>query len=289
VPHLSEVRKVMVAMAKATTFTQKLAANRLWVQTAFLLVWLDPLALRMHNICGAVFHCYACPLALFACPIGIMANFSSLHMFPFMAVGTLVVVGAVFGGFVCGFACPFGLLQDMAAKIPVRKYRMPAWFGYGRYFVLIVLVLLVPFLFGENHWLSFCRICPAGALEGAVPYMVSQAAAGQAVTIPNPLKITVLVSVLVGMVLVYRFWCRLCPLGAIFGLFNKVSFFFLRVNPSACTHCQICHTNCQIGDAPEEKPNSGACVRCMGCTECRPGAITVGSVVDSPQDKQAQA
>lgn len=275
----------MVAMAKVDTFTKKLAANRLWVQTAFLLVWLDPLALRMHNICGVVFHCYACPLALVACPIGILANFSALHILPLMAIGTIVAAGAIFGGFICGFACPFGLLQDLAAKIPARKFRMPTWFGYGRYIVLIVLVLMVPFFFGESHPLSFCRICPGGALEGAVPFMVSQAAAGQPVTIPNPLKIAVLAVVMVGMVFVYRFWCRLCPLGAIFGLFNRVSFFFLKVNPSACTHCQICHTNCRIGFAPEEKPNSDVCVRCMGCTECKPGAITVSHGLE--KDKEA--
>jgi ferredoxin-type protein NapH len=280
VPHLSEVNEVMVAMAKPGTLTLKLAAHRLWIQTAFLAVWLDPLGLRMHNICGTVFHCYACPLATFACPVGILVSFSSLHIFPFVAVGTLVIVGAVFGGFICGYVCPFGLLQDMAARIRVRKFTLPNWFSYSRYLVLAVLVLAIPFFLGKDHPLAFCRLCPAGALEGAVPYMISQAAAGQAVAIPGFLKIAVLVLVLVGMVLVNRFWCRMCPLGAIFGIFNKVAFFFLKVNPAACTHCQICHTNCQMDIKPDETPNSQACVRCMACTECRPGAISLGNAAD---------
>ena len=62
----------------------------MWVQAGFLLAWLDPLLLRMHNVCGPVFHCYSCPLATFACPIGMLANFSALHVIPFAALGTLV-------------------------------------------------------------------------------------------------------------------------------------------------------------------------------------------------------
>jgi ferredoxin-type protein NapH len=283
-PYLSKVDKVMVAMTKKTSFTQKLAANRLWVQTAFLLAWLDPLALRFHSVCGSVFHCYACPLATFACPVGVLVNFSALHIFPFMAAGTLVLVGGIFGGFVCGYACPFGLLQDLAAKIPVRKFNLPHWFNGGRYFILIGLVLAIPYFFSENHPLAFCKICPAGALEGAMPSMISQAAAGEAVTIPNTLKIAVLAVTVGGMIFVYRFWCRLCPLGAIFGMFNRVAVFILRMNPAACTHCQICHTSCQMGGKPNQQANEDICVRCLECTQCKPKALNVSSVFDKPKE-----
>ena len=88
-----------------------LARRRWWVQTGFLLAWLDPLMLRLHTVCSPVFHCYSCPLATFACPIGLLANFSAIHMIPFAVLGTLVVLGTVFGSFVCGWACPFGFLQ----------------------------------------------------------------------------------------------------------------------------------------------------------------------------------
>ena len=89
----------MVAMAEAKppSFTARLARWRTLVQAAFLLVWLDPFMLRLHSVCGPVFHCYSCPLATFACPIGVIANFGALHVFPFLAVGTLLVVGGLFG------------------------------------------------------------------------------------------------------------------------------------------------------------------------------------------------
>src|SRR5512138_1533217 len=96
-------RRVMVAMTTppAGSRLKALARRRPWVQALFLLVWLDPLLLRMHNVCGPVFHCYSCPLATFACPIGVIANFSALHLIPFAAIGTLVVIGASVGTAVC--------------------------------------------------------------------------------------------------------------------------------------------------------------------------------------------
>ncbi|HUU36286.1 MAG TPA: 4Fe-4S binding protein, partial [Vicinamibacterales bacterium] len=168
----------MVAMAKkglrakAPVFVRW----RLAVQTAFLGVWLLPL--RLFTICSPVFHCYACPLAAFACPIGVLAQFSALHVVPLIALGTLFVVGALFGAFICGWVCPFGWLQDLAAKLPIRKLTLPRWSSNFRYVVLVGLVLLVPYFLGEKHPLFICRVCPAGALEGAVPNSVQKALAG---------------------------------------------------------------------------------------------------------------
>ena len=124
-------------MAKKMRESRRNSARWRWlVQTGFLMAWLDPLVMRMHNVCGPVFHCYSCPLAMFACPIGVLANFSALHVFPFAAVGMLVVLGAAFGSFVCGWACPFGFLQDLIAKVPTPKFTLPLWMGHLRYVVL---------------------------------------------------------------------------------------------------------------------------------------------------------
>ena len=61
----------MASMAKGNSIplSARLARWRVWVQGAFLLFWLDPLAVRLHMVCSPVFHCYSCPLALFACPM----------------------------------------------------------------------------------------------------------------------------------------------------------------------------------------------------------------------------
>ena len=265
--------------------TASLVRWRMWIQSAFLLVWLDPLGLRLHSMCSPVFHCYACPLATFACPVGVLASFTALHIFPFIAIGLLVLAAAVFGSLICGWACPFGFLQDLLGKIPTPKFDLPSWAGHLRYAVLIGAVFLVPYFLGKDHPLFICRFCPAGGLEAAAPSMVSQALAGQQVVWPNALKLTILVLFLVAIFFVRRPWCRiLCPLGAIFSLFNRVSVFFLRLNPDKCTHCERCHKLCQLGIEPEKSPNDLRCVRCLECTRCGPGALTLGSIFERRQN-----
>jgi ferredoxin-type protein NapH len=266
-----------MAQSDPSSLGRRLAPWRVWVQAAFLAVWLDPLMLRLHNVCAPVFHCYSCPLAAFACPIGVLANFSALHVTPCIALGTLMMFGGVFGTFVCGWACPFGFLQDLIGKIPVRKFTLPTGFSYGRYVVLAGLVVAIPFLYGEAHALFFCRVCPAGALEGALPNVARTALAGQQVVWPSALKLCILVLVLGAAVIKWRPWCSLlCPLGAVFGLFNRVSLLVLRFHGDRCDGCGACSRMCRYGVLPDKTVNNTRCIRCLECTRC--GSITVGSV-----------
>ena len=271
----------MVNKTKLSNLASKLLPWRIWVQSAFLVVWLDPLGLRLHTMCSPVFHCYACPLSTFACPIGVIAQFSALHIFPFVAVGLLIGLGALFGSLLCGWACPFGFLQDLVGKVPTPKFDLPKWAGYSRYAVLIGTVLAVPYFFGEEHALFVCRVCPAGALESAVPNMVGQAIAGEEIIWPNALKLIIFGAFLIAVFFVKRPWCKLlCPLGAIFSLFNRVSAFFLRFDADECTDCRHCHKLCEYGIEPDKSPNDSRCVRCLECTRCGPDALSLGSIFE---------
>ena len=259
----------------------KIIPHRLWVQSAFLLLWLDPLSLRLHNICSPVFHCYACPLATFACPIGVIAQFGALQMFPFIAVGLLITIAAVFGSLICGWLCPFGWLQDLAAKVPTPRFKLPSWTGHFRYLILIATVLLIPYFFGESHPLFICRICPAGALEKALPDIITQAVTGEKIIWPNAIKLTILTVFIVAIFITIRPWCRiLCPLGAIFGVFNKFSIFAMRLDDEKCTDCGHCRTICSYGRQPDKDPNGSACMRCLECTKCAPKALTLNTIFE---------
>jgi ferredoxin-type protein NapH len=262
---------------KSAPRPSRIARWRWFIQGGFLLIWLDPLMLRLHGVCSPVFHCYSCPLATFACPIGVLANFSAWHVFPFLAIGVLVTVASLFGSFICGWACPFGFLQDLLDKIPTPKFRLPNWVGAVRYFVLIGLVVAIPYFYGEDHWAFFCRLCPAGALEAAVPNTVQTAISGKAVMWPTAAKIAVLVTVLAAALFTWRPWCRmLCPLGAIYSIFDPITVFFLRFRRDGCIECTTCRGACRdLGD-PEFTVDGMRCVRCLSCTSCR--AISLESV-----------
>jgi ferredoxin-type protein NapH len=268
----------MVAMAKGNSGSARwrIARWRIWVQGAFLLAWLDPLRLRLHTACAPVFHCYSCPLATFACPIGVLANFSALHALPMIAVGTLMVTGALFGTLICGWVCPFGLLQDLLARIPTPKFAIPSWMGFCRYAVLLGLVLAIPYFYGEQHPLFFCRLCPAGAVEGAVPNTISTFGS-EKIDWPSATKLTILGLFLGTALFTWRPWCTLfCPLGAIYGLFNRISFFFVRYQPEACTDCNLCQKLCHYRGRSERRAPVGRCIRCLDCHCCQ--ALSIGTV-----------
>ena len=268
----------------------RLARWRPWVQATLLVAWLDPLMLRLHSVCGPVFHCYSCPLATFACPIGVLANFSALHVIPLVALGTLLVVGAVFGSFVCGWACPFGFLQDLAARVPTPKIRLPSFLGWFRYVTLFGLVLAIPYFFGESHPLFVCRVCPAGALEGAVPFIARQAIADKEIPWPSPTKIAILATFMVAIFFTYRPWCTVfCPLGAIYSAMNRLSLLFVRFDAGRCSDCELCHDLCHYRGPVQRRAGDLRCIRCLDCVRCR--ALSLGTVLGpgkpgSPQPQE---
>jgi ferredoxin-type protein NapH len=269
---------------------KRLKRLRPWVQTGFLAVWLAPLGRWLHGMPGCVFHCYSCPLSSFACPIGVAANYAALFPaafeVPYLLIGVLLLVGALAGTLVCGWACPFGFLQDLLGKVTDRKVQIPGWFGYGRYVVLVGLVVLLPMFLGfrgtpyEEQTLSICRLCPAGALEAGLPYSIKSIYSGEG-WLMSWWKTSILVIFFAAALTIHRPWCRIfCPLGGLLALFNRWSLFHLRFNSRSCVECNLCRSRCQLGVKVDQEVNVTGCIRCLECTAC--GAIT--PAIASPND-----
>lgn len=74
----------------------------------------------------------------------------------------------------------------------------------------------------------------------------------------------------------YRPFCKwLCPLGAFYGLCNKVSVYRLEVDQSKCTSCGACSRVCQMDVDVFRTPNHAECIRCGDCVAaCPHQAIT---------------
>ncbi len=212
-----------------------------------------------------VLNCYACPLASGACPIGTLQHFAIIKKFPFYTIGILGIVGAISGRFSCGFLCPFGYLQDWLYKIKSIKikfsYRHP--FTRLKYLVLILLVFVIPYITNES-W--FSKLCPVGMLQAGIPLTIIDASLRALISRLFYIKIAIILTVLLGSVFVERFWCRiLCPLGAIFSIFNPVSLLRLKVDCQVCTSCEECSQVCPIGIDVHNNPNSPECIRCFKC------------------------
>ncbi len=219
---------------------------------------------QLRSICIPVLNCHSCPAAVFACPIGVLLNFSSLRIFPFVALGTLGLVGIIGGRWVCGWLCPFGLLQDGLHKIPTKKITMLPKLAYMKYGVLIGLVILIPYFF-PNSAFAFCRICPAGTLESAIPWRIMGIVSGYSLRFY--LRMAILLGVFALVIALGRGFCRLlCPLGAIFSIFNRYSLFRIRVTKEDCKDCGECAKLCPVGLNPPRQMHSPECIRCLKCT-----------------------
>ena len=270
----------MASMAKHKPSRSRsgFARWRPWVQASFLLAWLNPLLLRWYAVCSPVFHCDSCPLSTFACPIGTLARFGAIHTAPFLALGILLICGAAMGSLICGWVCPFGFFQDLLGRIPLPKWAIPRWLGYTRYVVLAAMVGAVPYYFGEESPWYICRLCPAGAIEAALPNTVHQIIARSPVVWPSAAKLSVLAVLLAAALFTWRPWCTVfCPLGAIYSLCNRFSVFFVGFRQSQCTDCDLCRQSCRYRGAGERRAATSGCVRCLECVHCE--AIVVGTIL----------
>jgi ferredoxin-type protein NapH len=222
-------------------------------------------------------NCYACPAASFACPIGSLQHFVIRRRVPLYVLGVVALVGALIGRASCGWFCPFGWIQELLYRLPVPKLRLPNRLNWTRYVVLGVLVGLVPFLTREP-W--FCKLCPAGMLEGGIPVVLLFSDLRWLVSTFFWLKLALLGGFLGWMSVTRRPFCRwVCPLGALWSPFNPFSALRLAVDQERCTRCGRCQEVCPVDVRIYEKPSTGACIRCLRCLrECPSGAISTGDV-----------
>ncbi|MBD5457792.1 MAG: 4Fe-4S binding protein, partial [Lachnospiraceae bacterium] len=218
--------------------------------------------------------------AFASCPIGALQALLNQRGFqiPFGALGFFFLFGSLLGRFVCGWLCPFGLVQDLLYKIPVfrKKKTLPfhRFLKYGKYAVLLLLVCIGSmFLFGGFAKVpAFCKyLCPSGTLLGALPLL------GMNETLRSQMgglffwKLGVLLLVVILSIKCFRPFCQyLCPLGAIYGLFNRFSLVQIHWEKERCISCKACERACPVELSIAEISRSPECIRCGKCIEACP-------------------
>ena len=146
---------------------------------------------------------------------------------------------------------------------------------YIKYAVLLLAVVLLPVLIVNDLGMGdpyFCKyICPQGVLEGALPLSAVNEGIRSALGKLFSWKLVVLISVVVLSVLFYRPFCKwICPLGAFYALFNKVSLFGMKVDEHKCVSCGKCAKVCKMDVDVTKTPNSTECIRCGKCISACP-------------------
>lgn len=245
-------------------------AKRTIYQTISLLALHSAWGMEAKWFCNPVLSCHSCALSWFACPIGVLVHYPAIyHVFPFIAVGTVLLIGALVGRLLCGWVCPFGFVQDLLYKIPTRKFWLPKWMNNIKYLVLILGVFLLPFLFGE--FASFCSICPAAALQVTVPDAI---ASGLQITgTMKFVKLGIVLAVLATAILYSRVFCRvLCPIGALLAPLNYLSLWVVGPLRESCLTCQGCDKVCLTAVQPSKRLMDGISANrtldCVVCHDC---------------------
>ena len=233
------------------------------------------------QVCVPGLNCYSCPGAVGACPVGSLQSFLASRpvRLPYYVVGLLIFFGAVLGRAVCGFLCPFGFIQELVHKIPfpvkTNRFRADKPLRKLKYLVL-ALTLILPLLFARIPF--FCKyLCPSGTIAGML------LALGDKLIRPMlggmfAWKVAILIVIVISMLIIWRPFCKyLCPLGAIYGFFNRFALYRMETDADKCISCGRCASVCRMCADPKNEANSAECIRCGDCVRvCPTGAISCG-------------
>lgn len=235
---------------------------------------------KSKSVCLPGLNCYSCPGAIGACPLGSIQNAlaESKTKLPFYVLGIILLYCIMFGRTICGFLCPVGLMQELLYKIKspkVRKSKITRCLSYFKYILLVVLVIGLPLIYGlQNNGLpvpGFCKyICPAGTFEGAIFLLANKNNADFFGMLGSLFtwKFVLLMIFIIASIFIFRFFCRfLCPLGAIYGIFNKISILGVKVEKDKCTSCNVCINKCKM-DVLEVGDHE--CIQCGECMKSCP-------------------
>jgi len=238
--------------------------------------------------CVPGLNCYSCPGAIGSCPIGSLQAVvgGNRYNFSYYVMGILILFGVLFGRFICGFLCPFGFIQDILYKIQIFKLKVPKkmdqllrWLKYA---LLLILVILLPIFLTDEFGTAppyFCQwICPAGTLGGGLPLILKNKSLRSMLGVLFGWKVTLLILIVLSSVFIYRPFCKyICPLGAIYSIFNYFSFYQMHIDKLKCNGCKACQRHCNMNVEVIRNINSPECIRCGKCKDvCKQGAITSG-------------
>jgi len=177
-----------------------------------------------------------------------------------VALGFFVVLAIVGNKLICGWACPFGALQELFYSLPifrkVKRWKAPFWLTNAIRGGLFCVVLL--FLFGV-----------VGGRKGFVIYHYL-----------NPFNLfnldfdhwLILLTVVVSLTLAlftYRPFCHfICPFGFVSWIAERFSLTRVKIGRKKCTNCGLCIKACPTQAAKDGVLNKLFSADCFSCARC---------------------
>ena len=204
--------------------------------------------------------------------------------FPWIVIGSILLIGAVVGRAFCGWVCPIGFIQDIITTLKDKlDFVSPRAHKSGKKFKYFLLFLT--FLFSGTLGLAlysgtgleyknalgvfatgpFTILSPDGTLFGTVPALIRLLSENIVSIISKPptiqevwnqltkvppllaLRLLILLGFFGAAWKVPRFFCRyICPTGALMAILQKYSFAGIKRDPVKCTKCPHCEVKCPM-------------------------------------------
>jgi ferredoxin len=171
-----------------------------------------------------------------------------------------VVLAVVGNKMICGWACPFGSLQELIYSIPIlrriKQRKLPFILTNTIRASLFVLVLL--FLFGI-----------VGGRKGTVIYHYLNPFNLFNLDFETVSILLTIVFALLGSFIVYRPFCQfICPFGFISWIAEQFSIICVRIDKNKCTECGVCIKACPSEAAKSRVYAKTLKADCFSCARC---------------------
>lgn len=190
-----------------------------------------------------------------------------IHQADMIMMVALLLILIIGGASFCGWICPLGTVQEWIGKLGKKLFKkrynkiingkIDKVLRNARYLVLFIVV----FNTARTLKLVFQDYDPY--------YNLFNIWTGEISVIGY---IVVAVTLLLSLIIERPFCRYACPLGAINGLFNKISIFNIKRSDKSCIHCNKCNNKCPSGInvSGSNIVSDTTCIRCLKCEDSCP-------------------
>jgi len=177
-----------------------------------------------------------------------------------LALVFFIVLAIIGNKLICGWACPFGALQELIYSLPIlrkiKRWKAPFWLTNtirGGLF-LVMLLFLFGIVGGRKGFVIYHYLNPFNLFNLDFDHWL--------------IAVTVVVSLTLAF-FTYRPFCHLiCPFGFVSWIAEQVSLTRVKVDHEKCTDCGLCIKACPTEAAKGRVLNKLFGADCFSCARC---------------------